>query len=150
MNIRLSKIKKPFIIAELSAIHNGKINKIYKLIDKAKKNGASAIKIQSYTPHSMTIESKNKHFYINKGPWKGNYLFDLYKKVRIINMQSSVAKLFSFSISIVFFWFFDKHTSISSLTLKFSVKLVNLIKSIVLIFFLFFANSAIFFSSFFK
>ena len=47
MNIKLSKIKKPFVIAELSANHNGNINNIYKLIDKAKKNGASAIKIQS-------------------------------------------------------------------------------------------------------
>ena len=37
MNIKLSKIKKPFVIAELSANHNGNINNIYKLIDKAKK-----------------------------------------------------------------------------------------------------------------
>tara|TARA_X000000950_G_C13833816_1_gene627328 strand:+ start:350 stop:1372 length:1023 start_codon:yes stop_codon:yes gene_type:complete len=80
MSFKLSKINRPFIIAELSANHNGKINNVFKLINKAKKCGANAIKIQSYTPHSMTIESKNKHFYINKGPWKGNYLFDLYKK----------------------------------------------------------------------
>lgn len=76
----LSKIKKPFIIAELSANHNGKINNIYKLIDKAKKSGASAIKIQSYTPDSMTLDCKNKYFYIKNGPWKNSYLYDLYKK----------------------------------------------------------------------
>ena len=80
MSFKLSQINKPFIIAELSANHNGKISNIFKLINKAKKYGANAIKIQSYTPHSMTIDSKNKYFYINRGPWKGNYLYDLYKK----------------------------------------------------------------------
>ena len=79
MSFKLYKIKKPFIIAELSANHNGKINNIYKLINKAKKSGANAVKIQSYTAQSMTIDCKNKYFYINKGPWKGNYLHDLYK-----------------------------------------------------------------------
>lgn len=80
MIIKLSKIKKPFIIAELSANHNGKINNIYKLINKAKNSGADAVKIQSYTPQSMTLDCKNKYFYINKGPWKGNYLNELYTK----------------------------------------------------------------------
>ena len=46
MKIKLSKITKPFIIAELSANHNGKIKNIFKLIDQAKKCGANAIKIQ--------------------------------------------------------------------------------------------------------
>ena len=60
MKFKLSKLNKPFIIAELSANHNGKINNIYKLIDKAKQCGASAVKIQSYTPQSMTLNCKNK------------------------------------------------------------------------------------------
>ena len=80
MTIKLNKINKPFIIAELSANHNGKINNIYKLIDKAKMCGVSAVKIQSYTPQSITLDCKNKYFFINKGPWAGNYLYDLYKK----------------------------------------------------------------------
>lgn len=80
MTFKLSKIIKPFIIAELSANHNGEIKNIYKLIDKAKKCGASAVKIQSYTPQSMTLNCKNKYFFINKGPWAGKYLYDLYKK----------------------------------------------------------------------
>ena len=80
MKFKLSKLNKPFIIAELSANHNGKINNIYKLIDKAKRCGASAVKIQSYTPQSMTLNCKNKYFFINKGPWAGKYLYDLYKK----------------------------------------------------------------------
>ena len=80
MSLILSKIKRPFVIAELSANHNGKITNIYKLINKAKKCGANAVKIQSYTPESMTLDVKNKYFYINNGPWKGSYLNDLYKK----------------------------------------------------------------------
>jgi len=80
MKFKLTKIKKPFIIAELSANHNGKIQNIFKLIDKAKVSGASAVKIQSYTAQSITIECKNKYFYIKNGPWRGNYLYDIYKK----------------------------------------------------------------------
>tara|TARA_B110000037_G_scaffold204233_1_gene248003 strand:- start:274 stop:1299 length:1026 start_codon:yes stop_codon:yes gene_type:complete len=80
MNIDLKKITKPFVIAELSANHNGKIENIFKLIDKAKKCGANAVKIQSYTPDSITLNCKSKYFYIKDGPWKGNYLYDLYQK----------------------------------------------------------------------
>jgi len=80
MKIKLNKITKPFIIAELSANHNGKINNIFKLIDKAKICGANAIKLQSYTPDSMTLNCKNRFFYINEGPWKGDYLYNLFKK----------------------------------------------------------------------
>ena len=80
MKFKLSKIKKPFIIAELSANHNGNINNIYRLIDNAKKCGANAIKIQSYTAQSITLDCKNKYFYVNNGHWKGNYLYDIYNK----------------------------------------------------------------------
>lgn len=80
MSIKLNKIKKPFIIAELSANHNGDIKNIFKLIDKVKKCGAHAVKIQSYTADSMTLNCTNKHFYIRDGLWKGNYLYDMYKK----------------------------------------------------------------------
>ena len=70
----------PFIIAELSANHNGKLSNIFKLIDKAKKAGADAIKIQSYTADAMTLNSKRKEFFLSKGLWKGSYLYDLYLK----------------------------------------------------------------------
>ena len=80
MKIKLSQFKKPFVIAELSANHNGKISNLFKLINTAKKSGADAVKIQSYTPDSMTLDCRNKHFYIKKGPWRGRYLYDLYKK----------------------------------------------------------------------
>mgnify|MGYP005997758013 CR=1 FL=1 len=80
MSFKLSKIKKPFIIAELSANHNGKINNIFRLIDNAKKCGANAIKIQSYTAKSITLDCKNKYFYVKEGHWKGSYLYDIYRK----------------------------------------------------------------------
>ena len=80
MSFKLSKIKRPFVIAELSANHNGNINNVYKLIDNAKKCGANAIKIQSYTAESITLDCKNKYFFVNEGHWKGNYLYDIYKK----------------------------------------------------------------------
>ena len=80
MSFKLSKIKRPFVIAELSANHNGNINNVYRLIDNAKKCGANAIKIQSYTAESITLDCKNKYFFVNEGHWKGNYLYDIYKK----------------------------------------------------------------------
>ncbi len=74
--------KKPFIIAEISANHNGSLKLAKKLILSAKKNGADAVKIQSYIPSSMTINSKKNDFIIRKGLWKNQKLWDLYKKAQ--------------------------------------------------------------------
>ena len=78
----LFKKNKIFFIAELSANHNGKINNAKKLMFYAKKNGADAIKIQTYLPSSMTLNSNNKFFKITKGIWKGNSLWQLYNKAQ--------------------------------------------------------------------
>jgi pseudaminic acid synthase len=72
--------KKPFFIAEISANHNGSINRAKKLIKLAKKNGADAVKLQTYTPDTMTPKSNKDHFKIKKGLWKGYNLWDLYNK----------------------------------------------------------------------
>ena len=72
--------KKPFFIAEISANHNGSIIKAKKLIKLAKKNGADAVKLQTYTPDTMTPKSNKDHFKIKKGLWKGYNLWDLYNK----------------------------------------------------------------------
>ena len=77
-NYNITENSTPFIIAELSANHNGKLSNLFKLIDKAKKAGANAIKLQSYTAESMTLNSKRKEFLVKKGLWKGSYLYDLY------------------------------------------------------------------------
>ena len=73
--------KKTFIIAELSANHNGDLKIALETIRAAKRTGADAIKIQTYTADTLTIDSKNEFFKINHGTaWDGEYLYDLYKR----------------------------------------------------------------------
>ncbi len=72
----------PFIIAELSANHNGSLKKFLKMITIAKKIGVSAVKIQTYTAEDMTVNSNRGSFFISEknNLWKGQKLYDLYKK----------------------------------------------------------------------
>ena len=74
------KTKKPFLIAEISANHCGSFLIAKKLIKCAKQNGADAVKLQTYTPETMTINSSKKYFKIKDGLWKGYTLWDLYQK----------------------------------------------------------------------
>ena len=77
------KINKfPFFIAEISANHCGNFNLAKKLIKCAKKNGADAVKLQTYTADTMTIKSNKKYFKVNNGLWKGYNLWDLYDEAR--------------------------------------------------------------------
>ena len=69
-----------FIIAELSANHNGSIDNCFKLIDAAKSCGADAIKIQTYTPDTMTIKSSRDEFTIKGTIWDNQKLYDLYQE----------------------------------------------------------------------
>ena len=69
-----------FIIAELSANHNGDLAVAIETIRAAKRTGADAIKLQTYTADTLTIDVKNKHFLIDHGTaWDNMYLYDLYK-----------------------------------------------------------------------
>ena len=74
--------KKPFLIAEISANHCGKLSIAKKLIKCAKDNGADAVKLQTFTADTMTIRSKKKYFKIKKGLWKNYELWDLYNKAK--------------------------------------------------------------------
>jgi len=74
--------KIPFFVAEISANHNGSIIHAKKLIKIAKKYGANAVKFQTYTPETLTINSNKSEFKIKQGLWKGKTLWDLYKKAQ--------------------------------------------------------------------
>lgn len=69
---------RPYIIAELSANHNNSLESAKQLIVEAKRNGASAVKIQTYTPGCLTIDSQKPDFKISSGLWKGKTLHQLY------------------------------------------------------------------------
>ena len=73
-----------FIIAELSANHGGKIEVAIETIKAAKRAGANAIKLQTYTADTITIDSKSDLFKITQGThWDGQYLHDLYKEASL-------------------------------------------------------------------
>lgn len=67
----------PYIIAEMSANHGNDINNAINIIKEAKKAGAHALKIQTYTADTLTLDCKTKEFEA-KGAWEGQYLYDLY------------------------------------------------------------------------
>ena len=77
-----NKKAPPILIAEISANHNGSIKKAKRLILTAKKNGADLVKLQTYEPRNMTINSSKKDFLVKDGLWKNYKLWDLYKKAQ--------------------------------------------------------------------
>ena len=68
----------PYIVCELSANHNGSLERALKLIEEAAATGADAIKIQTYTPDAMTINCDDAQFMIKGGLWDGYKLYELY------------------------------------------------------------------------
>lgn len=80
-NKEISSNSKTFIIAELSGNHNHDFWKACELIKKAKEAGADAVKLQTYTPDTITIDCNNKYFQINQDTiWDGKTLYNLYKE----------------------------------------------------------------------
>jgi len=79
-NIEISKDSKPYIIAELSGNHNGSIDRALNLMELAAEAGADAIKLQTYTADTLTIDCDEDDFLINDGLWKGKKLYDLYNE----------------------------------------------------------------------
>ena len=71
--------EKPYVIAEMSANHNGDISAAFRIIEEAAKAGADAVKIQTYTPDTITLNSKLPDFQIKGGLWGGKSLYELYE-----------------------------------------------------------------------
>jgi len=69
----------PYVIAEMSANHNGDINNAYKIIDMAKASGADAVKLQTYRPDTITMDMNTPEFMIEGGLWDGQSLYELYE-----------------------------------------------------------------------
>lgn len=70
----------PYVIAELSANHNGKLETGLRIIEEAKKAGADAIKLQTYRPDTITLNSDREEFKIHGGLWDGRTLYELYEE----------------------------------------------------------------------
>ena len=74
----IGKDYPPYVIAELSANHNGSIETALNLINQARIAGASAVKLQTYTPDTITLDVDSEEFRIQGGLWDGRTLYELY------------------------------------------------------------------------
>ncbi|UCC45367.1 MAG: pseudaminic acid synthase [Candidatus Zixiibacteriota bacterium] len=79
---RLGQDQPPFIIAEMSGNHNQSLQRALDIVEAAARSGAHALKLQTYTAETMTLDLDRDEFYISDpdSPWKGRSLFDLYRE----------------------------------------------------------------------
>lgn len=79
----ISSAQPPYIIAELSANHNGSLDTALKIIEEAKKAGADAVKLQTYRADTITLNFDTEEFRIRGGLWDGRTLFGLYHQAHM-------------------------------------------------------------------
>lgn len=81
-NVEISRSRKPFIIAEMSGNHNHSLERAFEIVDAVANSGAHALKLQTYTADTITIDKSDGDFFISdpKSLWKGESLHNLYKK----------------------------------------------------------------------
>ncbi|MGN4126578.1 pseudaminic acid synthase [Lysinibacillus sphaericus] len=79
---KIGRTEKPFIIAEMSGNHNQSLKRALKIVDLAAEAGADAVKLQTYTPDTMTLDIHTGEFFIKSDTnlWKGQSLYNLYKE----------------------------------------------------------------------
>ncbi|WP_150303295.1 pseudaminic acid synthase [Pseudomonas saliphila] len=80
---RIGLAHAPYIIAELSANHNGRLDTALKIIEEAKKAGADAVKLQTYTADTITLDCDAEEFQIHGGLWDGKTLYQLYQEAHM-------------------------------------------------------------------
>ena len=80
---KIGQNEPPYVIAELSANHNGKLETALKIVEEAKKAGADAVKLQTYKPDTITLDCNNEEFRIQGGLWGGRTLYDLYAEAHM-------------------------------------------------------------------
>ena len=80
---RIGPKNRPYVIAELSANHNGSLATALRIVDEAKMAGADAIKLQTYTPDTITLNCESEGFVIHGGLWDGRTLYDLYQEAHM-------------------------------------------------------------------
>ncbi|MFZ5957319.1 pseudaminic acid synthase [Pseudomonas knackmussii] len=80
---RIAEDCPPYIIAELSANHNGKLETALRIIEEAHKAGADAVKLQTYTADTITLNCDSEDFQIRGGLWDGKTLYQLYQEAHM-------------------------------------------------------------------
>lgn len=80
---RIAADAPPYVIAEMSANHNGNIKTAFKLIEASKQAGADAVKLQTYRPDTITLDCDSEDFRIHGGLWDGRTLYDLYQEAHM-------------------------------------------------------------------
>lgn len=80
---KIGPSEPPFVIAELSANHNGRLDTAMRIVEEAHKAGADAVKLQTYTPDTITLDAHGEEFRIRGGLWDGRTLYDLYQEAHM-------------------------------------------------------------------